>query len=263
MDIAAIGFVIIFVVILAILVLLRTRDAHFEIKPTDILIAIFPIVIYLLATGQIQKIEIAGFKIETAFKQATRVPIAAQVASVTELIEPVRLQPEQMAAKGSILLTDIIERKTEGLKFRVGREKYSPDAINYYLNELAQYPFFHYIVIETSDGLFFGLTEAHQFIALTSTSETRSLPPATTLKQFVRWLEDFNEVELRKLPDFVFAEDAVSKGLDKMHVLKRLEELNVDTLPVVDEGERFIGVINRSRITASLLIDVGQTLQGD
>jgi hypothetical protein len=263
MDIATIVFVLIFIVILAALVVLRTRFEHFEIKSTDILIAISPIVIYLLATGQIQKLEIVGLKIETAFKQATSVPIAAQVASVRELIEPVLLQQEPMVTKGPILLKDIIERKTEGLKFRTGREKYSPDAISYYLNELSQNPFFHYIVIETSDGLFFGLTQAQGFIALTSTSTTRNLPPTISLKQFVQSLEEFNELALKELPGFIFAKDAVNKGMSKMQVLKRMEGLNVDTLPVVDEVGRFIGAINRSRITASLLIDVGQTLQGD
>ncbi len=39
-----------------------------------------------------------------------------------------------------------------------------------------------------------------------------------------------------------------------------MDELNVEVLPVLDEAARFIGVLNRSRLTASLILDVSNRL---
>jgi len=43
-----------------------------------------------------------------------------------------------------------------------------------------------------------------------------------------------------------------------------MEAQNVDTLPVVDDVDninRFVGIVNRSRLTASLLIDMSEKLK--
>jgi hypothetical protein len=40
-----------------------------------------------------------------------------------------------------------------------------------------------------------------------------------------------------------------------------MESMNVDTLPVVNKDKRFVGIVNRSRLTASLIIDVANELK--
>jgi CBS-domain-containing membrane protein len=35
-----------------------------------------------------------------------------------------------------------------------------------------------------------------------------------------------------------------------------MSSLDVQTLPVVDEAARFVGVVDRSKLTASMLIDI-------
>jgi hypothetical protein len=40
-----------------------------------------------------------------------------------------------------------------------------------------------------------------------------------------------------------------------------MESLNVDTLPVVKNDKRFAGMANRSRLTASLILDVAKELK--
>src|SRR4051794_11813030 len=52
MDGTVAGSIAVFAVILALLVVLRARDSKFEVRPTDIVVAILPIVIFLLVTGK-------------------------------------------------------------------------------------------------------------------------------------------------------------------------------------------------------------------
>ena len=112
-----------FVLILALLVLLRGKNSRFEVKPADIVVAVVPIVLFLLVTGKLQKFEIgeSGMKIETAFVKASTSAIASQVTRLTGLpSEPVAIDEK----RGIEEIPRLIERKTEGLLFRLGHGGY-------------------------------------------------------------------------------------------------------------------------------------------
>jgi CBS-domain-containing membrane protein len=57
------------------------------------------------------------------------------------------------------------------------------------------------------------------------------------------------------------SESAVTEKTDKTQALQLMESLNVDTLPVIDKNRRFVGIVNRSRLTASLIVDVAKELK--
>ena len=40
-----------------------------------------------------------------------------------------------------------------------------------------------------------------------------------------------------------------------------MEKLNIDTLPVVDKEGKFTGIVDRARLTASLIIEVADKLK--
>lgn len=42
----------------------------------------------------------------------------------------------------------------------------------------------------------------------------------------------------------------------------QMESLDVQTLPVVDESGRFAGIVDRSKLTASILIEIAQKVGG-
>ncbi len=67
---------------------------------------------------------------------------------------------------------------------------------------------------------------------------------------------------LRNLPGFVPGEYAVTPTANKRFVLEKMEERNVETLPVVDSQKRFVGMVERTRLTASLIIEVAEKLEG-
>jgi hypothetical protein len=68
-----------FVFIIALLVLIRAKNSRFEVKPADIVVAVVPVVVFLLVTGKLQKFEVGegGVKIETAFVKASKSAIAS------------------------------------------------------------------------------------------------------------------------------------------------------------------------------------------
>ncbi len=78
--------------------------------------------------------------------------------------------------------------------------------------------------------------------------------------QLAEWLNSSDTKALAQLPEFIGAGDAVNKGSDKYQALLKMETLNVDRLPATDETGRFAGMVERSRLTASLLIDVAKNL---
>jgi hypothetical protein len=57
------------------------------------------------------------------------------------------------------------------------------------------------------------------------------------------------------------SEGAIAENADKPETLQRPEDADADWLPVVDGNRRFIGGIDRSRLTASLILDVANRLK--
>lgn len=244
-----------FIIILSVLMLLRAKNSRIEVKPADVVVAVLPVLVFLLVTGKLQKFEISesGIKIETAFVNAQSSAIASQVTPLTGLpSEPIRLDPK----RGVDEIPQLIARKTEGLLFRLGHGGYWGPAIDEYFKMLAKQPFLKYLIIEEPDGSFFAIADARALTELFQVGR-----PPYRAEDFAKWLNQGNRDALVRLPGFIASQNAVTKETDKGQALRKMESLNVDTLPVVDNTKRFVGIVNRSRLTASLLIDVSENLK--
>ncbi|MDX9710136.1 MAG: hypothetical protein RBT64_11335 [Trichloromonas sp.] len=244
-----------FILILAALVLLRAKNARFEVKPSDIVVAVVPVVLFLLVTGKLQKLEVGegGVKIETAFVQASASTIDKQVAPLAGIAaEPIQLNPKMAVGE----IPRLLESETEGLTFRLGHGGYWGPAIVEYFAALSRQPFLKYVIIEQADGRFFGLANAR---ALAEFFQQGYGSPFSA-GQFAEWLNTSDTKVLAQLPGFIGAADAVSKGTDKYQALLKMETLAADRLPATNEAGRFAGMVERSRLTASLLIDVAKNL---
>lgn len=255
MDITVVISVGSFVLIVAVLVLLRARNSRFEVRPADIVVAVLPIVVFLLVTGKLQKFEIgeSGVKIETAFVKASASAIVSQVTPLIGLpAEPIRLDMK----RGVEEIPQLIAGKTEGLLFRLGHGVYWGPAIEEYFRLLSRQPFFKYLIIENSNRTFFAMADARDLTGLFLVDR-----PPYTARDFAEWLNTANKEALARLPGFITSQHAVTKEADKGQTLRKMEALNVDTLPVVDNKGYFAGIVNRSRLTASLLIDIAENLE--
>jgi hypothetical protein len=244
-----------FVLILALLVLIRAKNSRFEVKPADIVVAVVPVIVFLLVTGKLQKFEIGegGVKIETAFVKASTSAITSQITPLTGLpAEPIAID----AKRGVAEIPKLVKQKTEGLLFRLGHGGYYGQAIDKYLVQLTKEPFLKYLIFENPDRTFFGMASARELSALFQTQR-----PPFTAKDFAGWLNSGNKAALTRLPGFIGRQNALNQQTDKRQALQTMESVNMDTLPVVQEEARFAGIVNRSRLTASLLIDLANNLE--
>lgn len=241
----------IFFCIVVILSIFRLKVGEkFDIRNSDILLAIIPVALWLILTGRIQKLEFGEFKIEAAFVEASKSSVKAQIKPVKLPVEPL-----VMGLKGSPkMIQKLIKNKTEALVFRLGNSYYGP-AIEEYLERLTEYPFFKYIVINEEDGRFFAIADAR---ALNSYFKSRE--EGLTSWKFADWLKNSDKAFLSsELPGFI--SKAIILDTDKKTALELMEKFNVDILPVVDKWGKFLGIVDRSRITASLIIEMANKLK--
>jgi hypothetical protein len=245
-PVAAIGG---FLVILVLLVLLRAKTGNkLDIKSSDIVLALVPIGLWLFLSGKVQEFAFGDFKIVAAIKEASKSPVGAQVTA----LPVVSLQID--AKSGVDQISNLIAKKSEALSFRLGHGGYYGPAISEYMNRLTQYPFLRYVIISDADGNFFCLADARQLAAWLRESYNFD-------DDFARWLNSGDKSQLSQLPGFIAADQAMMKASNRRRALQLMDSLDVQTLPVIDEQQQFVGVIDRSKLTASMLIDIADRVE--
>ncbi len=243
----------IFVTVLALMLLLRLKlIKNFEVRQSDILIALIPIVLWLLFTGKIEKLEFGDLKIQTAFLEASEAPITKQIISLKLPVEKIRMNPKGRADE----IPGLIQNQTEGLVFTLGYGYYFGPTIKQYLKRLTLFPFFKYIIINDRDGKFFGMINARDLESLFSLSEHNF-----TSNDFADWVNNSDTKLLSKIPFLIPSKYAIKKETNKQSALETMEKLNIEVLPVVNKEGMFTGIVDRSRLTASLIIDVAKKVK--
>ena len=242
---------VIFVIIIALTIALRAKlGAKFEIRNADILFAIVPIAFWFVLTGKIQKFEFGGLKIEAAFVEASAAAITPQITTIELPIAPIKMDPKL----GVEMIPRLIRKKTQALTFQLGYGRYFGPAIKDYLKQLVRMPFFKYVIILQKDGTFAGLAEAAAVDSLLASSESG-------YNDFARSLNEADSTFVEGLPGYISSVHAVRKDTDKQTALENMESLNLELLPAVTVEGQFAGLIERSRLISSMIIEVTQKLR--
>jgi hypothetical protein len=254
----ALAAVIGLMVLITVVALRGVTAGRHEIRLADVAIATVPILLWLVVSGRIQKLVVGaeGITVETtrqAILTASAKPIAEQVATLP--VEPVQTGPKGEAAH----LPELVSREVQGLDFVIGSRGYGPEAVEQYLLELTKYPFFRYVIVRERDGSLFGIIDARK---LTTVLQGRRLGLSwgSFTEMLNRGSADDRQ-QMARLPGFIAAGTAVTPATGKRQVLERMETLGAEWLPVVNANRMFIGVVERSRLTASLILDVSAQLQ--
>jgi hypothetical protein len=209
-----------------------------------------PVGLLLFLTGKIGKLELAEFSIEAAFVKAAESGVSAQVADLSAL--PV--ETIEVATKGGVGdIPRLIEKGSEALSFRLGYSGYNAGAIDDYVDRLTQAGALRYLVFTREDGSFFGLVDAKRLAGMLRGRRLHS-------NDLARWLAQSDEEPLAQLPGFISAANALSVQSDKRTALQAMENLATDQLPVVDEAGRLTGIVDRSRLSSSMLVDIAAQL---
>ena len=244
--------------IAALLALRWWSKGRYEVKLTDAVIAVIPVVFLSFLSGHIGKIAFGteGFTVERASQAilaASDKPIDRQVDNFPEDV----LETADKAEIGRI--PEFIDRRIQGLEFTIGSGIYAVPVVREYLSALTRYPFFQYVIINDEDGALFGMIGAGVLYAYLSDERFGGRWDAFT--DAVNRGRDRDQDYLLAIPGFVPGALAVTRGLDKRAVLERMDGGNLTWLPVVDDADRYTGIVERSRLTASLILDVAAKLE--
>jgi len=250
MDASTIPLIGAFIIILVLLTSLRARSSKFEIKGTDVVVSLLPIVIFMLLTGKIQKLTIGDLSIETAIKGAYATNVASQVELLGDVI-PVRTQE-----RGNITeIPKLIEDQTENIKFILGKT-YPPANIKRYFNELLGYPYLKYVLIEDTQKEFVALADA-RLLGVLFTHASPKISPA----MLSDWLRAEDRTALQQLPGYISRAHAVTGETQKSEVLEIMEAHQLDWLPVIDDSGQMKGIVHRSELNTSLLVSLLKSLR--
>jgi len=236
-----------FILLIVVQIYLRAKtDDKYQIKNSDIVIALIPIALVLFLTGKVKELTIGEFNIVLAMTETTESPISTEV---TELpIEKVSIGKRESLIERK----QYIENRVPVISFQFS--KFSRGGSNILVDyfELSRYPFLRYIIFYDTEGVFFGMADAQQMGAMKE---------ITPFKDIANWVLNAKETEIKNLPGFVSANDALFVNESKLTALKKMNLLNVPALPVIDELTKFVGVIEQRKLTTNMLTDILETIK--
>lgn len=240
-----------FFLVIVVLATLRAKlGSKFDTKNGDIILALIPVVLWLLASGTIKEFAFGDLKIVAAIQEASQSSVESQVATLP--IEDVR-----MGVKGGVgNIHHLIDKKTEALGFQMGHGRYLGTAIEEYLKVLTAYPYLRYVVVNDEEGDFLGMTDARQMAAFFRQKNSRY-----SADWMAKCLNESDVKKILTIPGLITLKDAVTTTTEAQSVLTRMNELKAESLPVVDGEGKFAGMIQRSELTASMLIDIAGRLE--
>ena len=253
MELILIFSLLAFAAVIGLLVWLRTStDNKFEIKNSDIILALLPVVLILFLSGKIESFEFGDLKVKAAFEQASSKEIDSQV----NLLKGIPVRELETDTKESVnKIPELIRNKTESLEFRLGHGGYYWSAIRDYFEALRSHSLLKYVIVNNSDGLFFGMYEA-DLLANYLEAERSDV----RYREFEKFLNQSNRDGLMELPGFINADRALSNDANRSDALTEMESYNLNFLPVVNDAKQLQGIVERSRLTASLILDVTKQL---
>lgn len=239
-------------------ILLRVSSAgRYEVKPTDLVFIVVPLLVAGVATGKLTGLDFFGVRADLSalWAEAADTGIEGQVTSAPDSSSVADVMEQlSTATKGGVgEIPRLIEQKTNTLTFSLGAGRYYGPAIAEYFDKLYGSSYLRYIVINNDDGTLFGLYPASDLVTYFRAIDRTG---------YARFEESLNSGDgrardwLAQLPGFVPAKAALTSEVSKREALRTMADRELETLPVVDDGARFVGTVERAKLTTSLILAV-------
>jgi CBS domain-containing protein len=245
-------------------VLLRVfSKGKYEIKTIDLVFIIVPLLFVGLATGKLHGLDFFGVKVDFTeiWANAADTQIEQQVSTVPVWLVEDAIEMIETAERGGMHeIPRLIEQRTQALAFRLGMGRYDRRVIKKYFDDLYGSSYLRYVVINHSDGTLYGMYDAADLIAYLRTLGEGGYH---TFEIMLNQGDERAKEGLARLPGFVSSERAVTAETSKRDALQAMEELKLDSLPVSDSAGRFIGTVERAKLTTSLILAVTKKLSGE
>jgi len=252
-----VGLLLVGLALLATSVLVRARYGEkYELKTIDLALIVIPLLFVLLISGKMKVLDAFGVKADLSqlFTDAADVNIENQVVDTSSPGVDEVVHMLEIASKAGVKeIPRLVKKKTEALVFRLGHGGYHGPAIQQYFDALYASSYLQYLIVLNQEGKLFGIYDVLDLAVYFRTKGEKAYG------NFAKWLNQPNansQHQLTLLPGFVMAEQAVDREMSKREVLRQMDNLRVDSLPVVDPAGFFVGTVERSQLTASLILDV-------
>ncbi len=261
------------------LLLWRSKTGNrIEIKPTDIIIAVIPILVFFVATGKLTKAVIPGV---IEFEVTDIVPPKLTFSETGITVEESWKNGE---IDKSISLEKLIETNIMACPLELN---YTEEFVKAYLNF---FPALRYIIITDKNGDFVGICEAPKLLLYffpTGNIYERPQAPMISdknqnavqkkelnyienlfdqernrrLESFVSALKEGSLDYFRDLKGFVSKKHAINPTHHVLEAFQKMEKFHLNFLPVINEKNEFKGIVERSDILAALLMDITKSLE--
>ena len=246
--------------------LLRSLTAgKYAIQTVDLIFLVIPLLVVALATGKLRSLDFFGLKADFSDLWAAvgRTEIRNQVSELTPATrqDAVDVDILERARKSSLEdLPQLIAHQPEVLEFKLGHGNYGGEAIAEYFKALSGR--LRIVVVNDQGDKLFGIYNAPDLISSLRFSEGEEGESYRLLAYLLNAGNQEARSTLATLPGFVGADNAVTEATSKRDALAKMEELDTDILPVVNEEGRFIGTVRRAKLTAGLILAVTNELEG-
>ncbi len=252
----------IFVVTIILVLFLRKKvGKDYEIKTSDIIIAIVPLAVWLLLTGKVERLKVGDFEVTLvaeAIKEAQNTEISESAVLINPILNSITKEIDnvQGAPKSSLLdLDKILKTKPEALIFLMGYDNYGSTEIEQYLKKLSQSTLKYIIVNDYTTNKFKGIISLELLMP-----QIFSKNANLTADELKIWLENSNEAKIFEIDGLLNLNDAIKPTTSKYVALENMQKLETTFLPVIDEQEKFIGIIHMEQLSTSLLMDISKKL---
>jgi hypothetical protein len=226
----------------------------------DLLLLVLPTLLWLLASGQLESLKIGstGLQVKAAVQRAAQQKIEWQKSKIN--VE----MPRMVNKKGGTAELQTIKKSyPQALGFPIQKtEWYDEYAVELYIRELAAQEGFKYFIFFANDKnkSLVGAIQASDLARHLSPKD--GVAASKLLEEFVQILNGKAPPEgLQNFPGFIPTEGALKKTDDTKTALARMQERHVTWLPVVEGKSKFVGVVEQSRLAASLILEITKSLE--
>ena len=227
-------FIASFFLILVVLALINYRiNNEFKIESSWLALALTPVIIWLLTTQQLS--EFSGFGLAFKLNEVSSTSVSLQ-------LDGNAIKPEQISRdkkEGPEKIESFKRNRVAAIKLELEKKGYYLNsAIERYLKELTPLSFFKYVLFESKSGEFRGI------ISGTKLLEEMRIGSIDLVKLIESGdISSINDIRTISIPS----------GSSKQESLQRMDRYGLSELPVVDEFNSFIGVVERNKITSSIV----------
>jgi hypothetical protein len=179
------------------------------------------------------------------------------------------VEPLSVGARGGVEgIAPLMRERIDSLSFQIGNFYYGPVVWKYF-DRLRLVPEFRFVVLYDQTGGFLALLDAaalaaaldppdaaalgRELAAIEALPDEARVPGWTA---FARAVSEGDTGWLAGLPSFIGAGDAVRSDATSLGALDQMDRLRRDVLPVIGPDGRFQGVLDRSRLTTRVLLEL-------